>query len=145
MQNFAAGHVHADSIRDSGVIMTAAGNGRVGLIDADDIAAVAVQALTGESAPNTDLVITGPEALSYDDVADIITQVTGKHVTHQKLTYEQLHDRLLAVVPEQFAALLAGMDREIAGGAEDRTTDTVERITGSPARSFREYAEKEMQ
>lgn len=126
------------------VIMTAAEEGRVGFVDADDIAAVAAQALTGERAPNTDLVITGPQALSYDDVADVITHVTGRKVTHQKLTYEQLRDRLAAVIPEEFAALLAGMDRDIACGAEDRTTDTVERMTGHPARSIRAYAEKEM-
>jgi hypothetical protein len=56
-----------------------------------------------------------------------------------------MRDRLAAAgIPEQFAAMLAGMDCAIAEGAEDRTTDTVERVTGHPARSFREYAEKVM-
>ncbi|MCG5218415.1 ergot alkaloid biosynthesis protein [Streptosporangium sp. KLBMP 9127] len=143
MQNFTDQHLHADSIRSDGAILTATGTGRVGFIDADDIAAVAVRALTDETAPGTDLVITGPQALSYDDVADIITQVTGRTITHRPVTYEQLRDRLAAAgIPAQFAAMLAGMDRAIAEGAEDRTTDTVERVTGRPARSFREYAEK---
>jgi uncharacterized protein YbjT (DUF2867 family) len=145
MQNFTDHHPHADSIRDDGAILTATGTGRVGFIDADDIAAVAVRALTDETAPNADLVITGPEALSYDDVAGIIAQVTGRAVSHRPLTYEQMLDRLTAAgIPEQFAAMLAGMDCAIAEGAEDRTTDTVERMTGHPARGFREYAEKVM-
>ncbi|MEV4752216.1 ergot alkaloid biosynthesis protein [Streptosporangium sp. NPDC049248] len=145
MQNFTDHHPHADSIRDDGVILTATGAGRVGFIDADDIAAVAVRALTDETVPDTDLVITGPQALSYDDVAGIITQITGRAVSHRPLTYEQMCDRLTgAGVPERFAAMLAGMDRAIAEGAEDRTTDTVERTTGRPPRSFREYAEKVM-
>ncbi|WP_411977452.1 hypothetical protein [Streptomyces decoyicus] len=42
----------------------------------------------------------------------------------------------------QFAALLAGLDRAIADGAEDRVTDTVERLTGRPPRSFRAFAEE---
>lgn len=145
MQNFTDHHLHADSIRDDGVILTATGTGRVGFIDADDIAAVAVRALTDETAPDTDLVITGPQALSYDDVAGIITQVTGRTVSHRPLTYQQMCDRLVAAgIPEQFAAMLAGMDCAIAEGAEDRTTDTVERTTGRPARSFREYAKRVM-
>lgn len=45
--------------------------------------------------------------------------------------------RLRQVVPAAFAE----MDEAIAGGAEDRTTDTVARVTGQTPRSFGEYAE----
>jgi uncharacterized protein YbjT (DUF2867 family) len=54
MQNFTGTHVHALSIREDGTIWSATGSGRVGFIDAGDIAAVAVHALTDEQAPNTD-------------------------------------------------------------------------------------------
>ncbi|MGW7049716.1 NmrA family NAD(P)-binding protein [Streptomyces avermitilis] len=142
MQNFTGDHMHARSIRDEGTILTATGQGRVAFVDADDIAAVAVHALTDAQAPNTDLIITGPEALSYTDVATILTEVTGRPVTHRQLTYEQMRDRLAQVIPAEFAALLAGMDHAIAGGAEDRTTDTVRRLTGRPPRRFRAHAEE---
>lgn len=144
MQNFTGTHAHAVSIREHGSILTAAGSGRVGFVDADDIAAVATRALTDDPAPNTDLVLTGPEALSYDDIATIITDVTGHPVTHHDLTYEQLRDRLTAQVPPEFAAMLADLDRAIAEGAEDRTTDAVQRLTGRPPHSFREVAEREI-
>ncbi|MEU2212216.1 NmrA family NAD(P)-binding protein [Streptomyces hygroscopicus] len=144
MQNFTGAHAHAVSIRDDGVILTATGSGRVGFVDAEDIAAVAAHALTDAHTPNTDLVLTGPEALSYDDIATIITEVTGRTVVHRRLSYEQLRDRLTALVPPEFAAILAGMDRAIAEGAEDRTTDTVQRLTGRPAGSFRALVEREM-
>jgi uncharacterized protein YbjT (DUF2867 family) len=121
--------------------MTATGSGRVGFIDVDDIAAVAVHALTDAAVPGTDLVITGPEALSYDEIAATISQVTGRHVRHRPLTYEQMRDRLATGIPEEFAALLARLDRSIAEGAEDRTTDTVERVTGRAPRAFRDFAE----
>ncbi|MGP3991413.1 NAD(P)H-binding protein [Streptomyces sp. 3N207] len=144
MQNFTGDHPHAQTIRADGTVLTATGEGRVGFVDADDIAAVAVHALTDALAPNTDLVITGPQALSYDDVAATLTHVMGRTVTHRRLTYEQLRDRLAPVLPVEFAALLAGLDRAIAEGAEDRTTDTVERLTGRPPRSFRAFAEREL-
>jgi uncharacterized protein YbjT (DUF2867 family) len=144
MQNFTGTHAHGRSIRDYGSIWTATGSGRVAFVDAEDIAAVAVHALTDEQAPNTDLVLTGPEALSHDDVATIISEVTGLPVTHRRLTHDQMRDRLTAELPAEFAALLAGMDRAIAAGAEDRVTDTVQRITGREPRSFRALVEAEM-
>ncbi|MEV0786818.1 NAD(P)H-binding protein [Streptomyces sp. NPDC050423] len=144
MQNFTGDHAHARTIEADGTIRTATGEGRVGFVDADDIATVAVHALTGTPAPNTDLIITGPEALSYGDIAAIASRVTGRTITHHQLTYEQMRDRLAADIPAEFAAMLAGMDRAIAEGAEDRTTDTVLRLTGRPAHSFRAFAEREM-
>ncbi|MCX4974139.1 NAD(P)H-binding protein [Streptomyces sp. NBC_00620] len=144
MQNFTGDHAHAMTIRADGTIRTAAGEGRVGFVDADDIAAVAVHALTEPQAPNTDLVITGPQALGYDDISATLTQVTGRTITHHRLTYEQMRDRLAADMPAEFAAMLAGMDRTIAEGAEDRTTDTVQRLTGRPPRSFQAFAEREL-
>jgi uncharacterized protein YbjT (DUF2867 family) len=144
MQNFTGTHVHALSIREEGTIWTAAGSGRVGFIDAGDIAAVAVHALTDEQAPNTDLILTGPEALSYDDIATCITEVCGRPVVHRPLSYEEMRDRLTDQVAPEFAAMLAGMDQAIAEGAEDRVTDTVQRLTGRPPRSFRALLEEEM-
>ncbi|MEU9107670.1 NAD(P)H-binding protein [Streptomyces xanthophaeus] len=144
MQNFTGAHAHADSIREEGVIRTAAGSGRVAFVDADDIAAVAVHALTAGRAPGTDLVLTGPQALSHDDVALILTQVTGRPVVHRHLTYEDLRERLAAAIPQEFAAMLAALDRAIAEGAEDRTTDTVRRLTGRPPNPFRMVADREL-
>ncbi|WP_134655220.1 NmrA family NAD(P)-binding protein [Streptomyces sp. H23] len=143
MQNFTGTHAHARGIRDDGVIRTATASGRVGFVDAEDIAAVAVRALTDEQAPNTDLVLTGPEALSHDDIAAVVTEVTGRSVTHCRLSYEQMRDRLAAEVPKEFAAMLAGLDRAIADGAEDRVTDTVQRVTGRPPGTFRALLERE--
>jgi hypothetical protein len=43
-----------------------------------------------------------------------------------------------------YAAVPAALDTDIAAGSEDRVTDTVERVTGRPARGFREFAEAEI-
>ncbi|MEV5510163.1 NmrA family NAD(P)-binding protein [Streptomyces orinoci] len=144
MQNFTGNHAHAVGIRESGTILTATGNGRIGFVDADDIAAVAVRALTDGSAPNTDLVLTGPQALSYDEVAAIMTEATNKPVVHRRITHARLRDRLTAHMPMEFAGLLADMDRAIAEGAEDRTTDTVQRLTGRPPHDLRAVLKREL-
>lgn len=105
---------------------------------------MAVHALTDDLAPDTDLVLTGPEALSYDDIATVITEVTGRPVAHRSLSCEEMRDRLAAQMPEEFAAMLSGMDRAVAEGAEDRVTDSVQRLTGRPAGSFRALVEREL-
>jgi uncharacterized protein YbjT (DUF2867 family) len=144
MQNFTGAHAHAVSIRTDGTIRTATGHGRVGFVDAEDIAAAAVRALTHEHAPNTDLILTGPEALSYDEVAAIIAEVSDRPVVHRRLSAEHLRDHLATLVPAEFAGMLADLDRAIADGSEDRVTDTVQRLTGRPARSLREMLAREM-
>lgn len=144
MQNFTGNHLVAQGVQN-GEIVTATGDGRVAFIDAADIAAVAGQALTDDHAHNTELILTGPEALSYADTAEIITQTTRRTVRHRSVSAEEATQRIAAHgVPAEFAKMLAAMDVAISEGDEDRVTDTVERVTGRPARRFSEFAAKEI-
>lgn len=108
---------HAAGIRAEGVIRTATGSGRVPFVDADDIAAVAVRTLPDAHAPGTDPLLTGPQALSNDDIAAILTEVTGRVVVHHRLSYEQLRAHLTAFVAPAFASMPAGMDRDNRRGS----------------------------
>jgi uncharacterized protein YbjT (DUF2867 family) len=94
---------------------------------------------------NTEHILTGPEALSYADAAAIVAQRTGTPVRHRSVTADELARHFTGHgVPADFSALLAALDNDIRAGAEDRVTDTVERITGRPARGFRGFAESEI-
>jgi ergot alkaloid biosynthesis protein len=141
MQNFSE-QQHRDTIRNERAIYSATGDGRVGFISADDIAAVAAKALTDPDMPNTDIILTGPEALSYADVADRISGAIGQRVTHRRLDVAALAARFEALsgLPPDYARILAGLDEAIARGSEDRTTDGVARITGRPPTRFAEFA-----
>ncbi|SED03925.1 NAD(P)H-binding protein [Streptomyces melanosporofaciens] len=142
MQNFTGDHAVAHAIRGDGEIVTATGDGRVAFVDATDIAAVATRALLDDRPHNTDHVITGPEALDYAEAARIVTEVSGRPVRHVAVEAGELRQRLEAMgIPAEFAAVLAGLDEDIRHGAEDRTTDTVQRVTGRAPRSFRAFAE----
>lgn len=138
MQNFTGDHPVAAGVR-AGEIVTATGDGRVAFVDAADIAAVAARALTDPLPHNTDHLITGPEALSYADAAAIITELTGRPVRHRSVSTPDLAERLAAGLPREFAAVLAHLDEDIRGGAEDRVTTTVLDVTGRLARSFRDF------
>ncbi|MFD4481321.1 NAD(P)H-binding protein [Streptomyces sp. NPDC058471] len=142
MQNFVTpGHLHVESIRTADEIVTATGRGRVAFVDADDIAAVAVRALTDERPHNAAHLITGPQALGYSDVAAAISKVSGRDIRHRSVLVAEFRERLLATgIPEAFAEVLAAMDEAIAHGSEDRVDPAVERITGRAARSFADFA-----
>lgn len=142
MQNFTdARHGHGHSLRQSGHIYTAAGDGRIGFVDADDIAAVGFHALTDKEPHNRELIITGPESLTYDDVAGVIRSVTGLNAKHIHITPEQLTERHRAAgLPESYAEYLAGLDVRIRlEGLEDQVTDTVLRVTGREPRSLEQF------
>jgi uncharacterized protein YbjT (DUF2867 family) len=142
MQNFSEGP-HAATIRAEGIIYTATGAGRVGFIDADDIAATAAACLTATTPLNSDVVLTGPEALSYDDTAAIITAALGRPVRHVSLDPAALIARFVAQgLPPDYAKTLTGLDTDIAAGAEDYTTSSVGQVTGQRPTSFSAFANR---
>ena len=139
MQNFSE-RQHLESIRDEGAIYTATENGRVGFIDAEDIAAVAAKALSQPEFASGDIVLTGPAALSYDDVARTLSGVLDRPVKHRRLSVTGLAARHVAFgLPEAYAETLASMDASIAAGCEDRVTDAVARLAGRPANALADF------
>ncbi|SDZ56921.1 ergot alkaloid biosynthesis protein, AFUA_2G17970 family [Evansella caseinilytica] len=140
MQNFTeAGHGHA--IRHNGHIYTAAGDGKVGFVDADDIAAVGFHALTDKEPHNREHIITGPESHTYDDVAEVIRSVTSLNVKHIRLSPKQLAEMYTATgLPKDYAEFLAGLDDRIRlEGLEDQVADTILRVTGRAPRSLEQF------
>jgi ergot alkaloid biosynthesis protein len=140
MQNFSE-QQHLLPIREEDAIYSATEDGRVPFIDADDIAAVATHALLSADFPNGDLVLTGPETLSYDDVAAILSQTLGRTVTHRRISEKQLSERFQSQgMTTEYANVLAAMDTAIARGGEDRVTDEVRRVTGHSPTNFQKFA-----
>jgi uncharacterized protein YbjT (DUF2867 family) len=135
MQNFFdPSQMRAKTMAEEGILYSATGDGRVPFVDVADIAAVGVCALADEKAHNTAHHITGPEALSYDDVAKMLG------VRHASLTADAFAALLVKHgMPEAYAQLLASLDLRIASGMEATVTDTVLRVTGRPPRSFVAY------
>lgn len=142
MQNFTT--QHRFSILEEGCLYSATGDGRVPFIDAVDIAAVAVEVLTSSMHDSGDHVLTGPEALTYDEVARAISASIGMPVRHCRLSVDELADRYTGLgIPRSYALTLAGMDKAIADGSEDRITLEVERLIGRPANTLANFLESQ--
>lgn len=136
MQNFfTPGHFEREAIVNEGRIVSATGKGKVPFVDAEDIAAVAVAALADDEPHQTAHLITGPEALAYDDVARILG------VRHDALSPEDFVRFLVASgMNESYAKVMAWLDGLIGKGEQSTVSDTVLRITGRPPRSFANLA-----
>jgi uncharacterized protein YbjT (DUF2867 family) len=141
MQNFSEGQ-HLATIREDDAIYSATADGRTPFIDADDIAAAALAALTRPQAPNADFILTGERALTYDEVAALIGAAAGRPIVHRRIEASEVAQRHRARgLPATTAQMLAIMDLAIAGGAEDRVTDAVQALTGRPAIRFEDFAQ----
>ncbi|MEU1304482.1 NAD(P)H-binding protein [Streptomyces shenzhenensis] len=138
MQNFLRPHPLAERIHRRGEIRTAAGDGRLGWVDARDIAACAAALLAGPGADaRSDYLITGPCGMSYPQAAQIITAQTGRQVRVERITEEEQAAAYRASgMPAGFAAALAAVERGIKEGHEDRVSTAVLELTGRPPRTF---------
>ncbi|KAL9591450.1 MAG: hypothetical protein Q9179_007712, partial [Wetmoreana sp. 5 TL-2023] len=134
---------HLPTIRDEGRLCSATGEGKLPWVSAEDIAAVAFRALTDEKSHDCDHLIVGPDLLSYGQLAEILTSVLGKPVTHVNCTEEEICKRFMSRgMSESYAKILSAMDTKIAQGARQVQSDAVKQVTGRKPKTFRVFAEE---
>ncbi|HLM81808.1 MAG TPA: SDR family oxidoreductase [Terriglobales bacterium] len=126
MQNFLG---LAPTIVSQGEFYQPAADGKVSHIDVRDIAAVAAKALTENGHQGKTYVITGPEALSYDDVARKLSTALGRPVKYVNITPEDFKKSLLGWgIPEFMADGLNEFFAAIRAGYCAVVTNTVEEV-----------------
>jgi uncharacterized protein YbjT (DUF2867 family) len=128
----------AESIRDRSTVEVAYPDGQFAPIHQDDIAAVARTVLATGGHVGEVLTLSGPQSLSVRQQVAIIGEVVGREITVTELTRQQAFDRRPGHMPaDVMESLLDAYARYV-----DRTapvTDTVEAVTGAPARDFRRW------
>ncbi len=139
MQNFL---MLAPSIAKTSSFGSAAGDGRIGMIDTRDVAAVAAEiaASPARHAGNT-YWPTGPEAISYADAAEVLSKALSRPITFRPLTFEEEKEAMISAgLPEGLAAMNAQAVTLFAEGDSDYVTNDVPSILGRPARAFEQFA-----
>lgn len=110
-------------------------------VDADDIAEVAVAALLGPGHEGEVYELTGPQALTFAEVADAITAASGRQVAFRSVTADAFADGLAADdVPPEVAQLLLHLFCEVLDGRNAATADGVQRALGRAPRPFAAFA-----
>lgn len=107
------------------------GEPRVSFIDARDIGRAAAAALMADPAPEPVLEVTGPEALTWFDVAEAMTTAFGRTVTHYPMPVDAAREALLGMGrPEWLVDHQLEIGQLMREPKAAEVTDTVERITG---------------
>jgi uncharacterized protein YbjT (DUF2867 family) len=131
----------AQSIKAQGAFYGAMKDGKISLIDARDIAAVAAKVLTSAGHEGKTYVLTGPEPLSMADLAGKLAAAAGKPIKYVDLPPEQLKKGLSeAGMPEWFATDMVSMQTFFATGAAAGVSPSVQELKGSPGRTFDAFA-----
>ena len=133
----------APAIAATGVLTAAMRDGRVAMVDARDVAAVAVAALTRPGHAGQTHVITGPEALTHEEVAAALAKASGRSVTYRDVPPAALRAQLLAAgTPAWLVDVRMEFTEVLREGFAAAVTDTVARTTGRPPRTFAAFADE---
>jgi uncharacterized protein YbjT (DUF2867 family) len=131
----------AQTVAAKGQIYQVGGDARASLIDARDIAVVAARTLADEGHEGKLYTLTGPESLSYADVAAKLSEATGRQVAYVPLTPEQFREGALAQgLPEWLVSALERLNELFVSGDAEAVTDDVRRVGGSEPKTFDEFA-----
>jgi uncharacterized protein YbjT (DUF2867 family) len=131
----------ARTVTSEGRIYQPFKDGRLGMIDARDIGEVAAKVLTEEGHEGEMYTLTGPAAITFYDVARALSEVLGKEVSYVPIPLEKAKQAILEMgFSEWRADVLIEYAKAHSEGYSDFTTKDVERLTGHPATSYKEFA-----
>ncbi|TXL87837.1 SDR family oxidoreductase [Streptomyces sp. IB2014 016-6] len=122
-------------VGDDGVIRGPAGQGRAAVVAQDDIADAAAAVLTHapEHAGAT-YDLTGPQSLTFDEIAAVLTTATGRTITYRPETVEEAYrSRASHGAPDWQLDAWVSTYTAVAAGELDGVGDAVPRLTGRPA------------
>ena len=137
-QNFSEG-----ALRDavlSGVLPMPGGDIAEPIIDIDDIADVAVAALTEERHSGELYEVTGPRLMTFAQMAEVLSRASGRQIQYLPISFEAFHASLAGTAGEAVADIFTEIARETLDGRNARVADGVQRALGRLPRDFEHFA-----
>ncbi|MFD7935328.1 NAD(P)H-binding protein [Streptomyces sp. NPDC059755] len=126
----------------SGEVRLPAGDGKEAFVDAEDIAEVAVAALTEAGHAGWHYELSGPRLMTFGEAVAEIARATGRDIRYVPLTPEAYADEQRAQgVPEEWVQLSVGLYDYVRSGGLATLSDGVQRSLGRAPRDFSDYAE----
>jgi uncharacterized protein YbjT (DUF2867 family) len=128
------------TITSDGVIYWDMKDGKLGMIDVRDIADAALAVITGEGHENKSYILTGPEAISFNDVAKTFSNFLDNDIKYVSVPGEAALQAMVGMgVPEWIAKGYVELSEGFSADFANSTTKNVEILTGHPARSFEQF------
>lgn len=129
-----------EAIKQSGKLFAPAGDAKVALIDPRDVAAVAAAALIEEGHEGQIYVLSGPEAVTFTEVAKTLSAVTGRTIEFVDVPEDGARQGMLGSgLPDWLVENLITLWGFIRDGRASKVTDAVRQITGREPRTFADF------
>jgi len=137
MQNLLAS---AGTIKEKGKIFLPMGEGKTGMIDTTDVGKVLAKVLSEDGHESMNHEITGPEILSFYEVAEIFSQALGKQVDYVDVPMDAYKETLGQFLTNQWHldAVIDLFNGIAEGGIEDKT-DTFNELMGETPKSLSQF------
>jgi uncharacterized protein YbjT (DUF2867 family) len=130
----------AQTISSDGVIYWDMKDGKLGMIDVRDIADAAFAVITGKGYEGKEYILTGPEAISFNDVAKIFSNVLDTEIKYVSVPGEAALQSMVGMgLPEWIAKGYVELSEGFSENFANSTTRNVEILTGHPSRSFEQF------
>ncbi|OLN21364.1 NAD(P)-dependent oxidoreductase [Domibacillus antri] len=118
---------------EHGAVVTNTGKGRLNTLTRSDLALAAAVVLKEDGHENKTYTLVANKTWSFDELAQILSDISGKTIVHQAVSFEEEKAILLqAGLPEHLALMFAGIYQSIAEGETFRTTEDLEKLIGTP-------------
>lgn len=137
-QNFSEGALHGPVM--AGVLPMPGGDVREPIIDIDDIAEVAVAALTEPGHDGELYEVTGPRLMRFADMAEELARAAGRPVRHLPISFEEFQAAIARDSDGMIAGVITDIARETLDGRNAWLADGVQRALGRPPRDFADFA-----
>ncbi|TWI59110.1 SDR family oxidoreductase [Halalkalibacter nanhaiisediminis] len=117
----------------AGEVVTNAGNGKLNAVSREDLAKAAATVLLEDGHENKSYNLVNPQPWTFDELAEILSEVSGKNVVHRSVSYDEAKEYLKNVgLPEPIAELSAGIYHTIAHGETAKTSNDLTNLIGEP-------------
>ena len=137
-QNFSEGYLRDPIL--AGVLPMPGGDIAEPIIDIDDIADVAVAALTEKGHRGALYEVTGPRLMTFAEMAAELSKAMGRQVQHLPISFEDFHANVAQAGGSFVADVFTAIARETLDGRNAQTTDGVMQALGRPPRDFADFA-----
>ncbi|PBC03267.1 SDR family oxidoreductase [Mesorhizobium sp. WSM3860] len=126
----------------SGKWYTSAGDGRIAHAARDDMAAAIAASLASGSTESHVHTLTGPHAYTTNEIAALVSEVTGKPLEVIQLPDEALTEGVKAAgLPEDFARIVVSFDANTRSGRIGMVTDAIETLSGRKPKTLKQFLE----
>ena len=136
--NFSEGYLRDPVL--GGAVAMPGGDVREPIVDVDDIADVAVAALTEKGHSGRLYEVTGPRLRTFAEMAGALSTATGRSIRYVPITFDEFHDGLVQIGGEFVADVFTRIARETLDGRNAQLADGVQQAIGREPRDFANFA-----